>query len=110
MYKTITKEGGALLIGELPEQPGGHATIHVIMVPEGLRRRGLGTKMIQDFEAIARQSRASRINTMFTNQDTNASTRPGLIALFTKNKYRLDVDLGLGPLYFKQLEGRKRHK
>jgi|GEM_PF-4747024 len=109
MKKTISKENGAILIGDLPDKPGGRAQVHIIIVPESVRRRGIGQQLLQEFEQAARSVRASRIETIFCNFSTTAEIRKGLIGLFTKQGYQEESDLGLGPLFFKKV-GRNRRR
>lgn len=110
MRKTITRENGAILIGELPEKRGGKASVDILIVPPDSRREGIGAKLLEEFEISAREVRASRIDTIFAYAVTTGSDRVSLIALFEKQGYQRENDFGFGPLYFKNLSKKRKRK
>lgn len=111
MEKRIERDDGSILIGYIPDTPGGTAIIHTIIVPEHLRGQGIGTALYDEFQQDARGARARKIQVMFDDilsSDEDIRTMRGM---FKRRGFRNRTEFREFELHEKRLpRHRERHR
>ncbi len=76
--KRIEHEDGSILIGDIPDSPGGLAFLFTLLIPAALRRKGRGTVLYRQFEREARQKGARHIRTTVSGVSHTDAERRGI--------------------------------
>ncbi len=111
MEKRIERADGSILIGYIPDTPGGTAIIHTIIVPEHLRGKGIGSALYDEFQQDARGARARKIQIVFDEILSSEEDIRSMRRMFRNRGFRDRTEFREFELHEKKLpRHRERHR